>query len=415
MRTVVDLFAGCGGMSLGLEMAGFKTVHVNEIHPDAMSTFLANRSNSKLGDSRNHSFDIRELTRSKTKLDSLVRHLKREYGDIELVVGGPPCQGFSGIGHRRAFKVTKHEVPTNHLYRDMAKVISAIKPKAFVFENVRGLLNARWTPEGDMGEVWEDVQRAFRNIRVRKGGKDYRYLIDWELIYAKDYGVPQNRPRILLIGVREDVAFRKRRLIQASGLIPPKTGKAPDPIDLFSDLIDPDWKKNGETLHYLRAPKNSFQRYLRTNSRNGKVLKKGDPILEQEYSKHSEMITEKFTHMLRNQGSIPVQMMTKKFAQRVIPQRWPEKGPSITVASLPDDFVHFSQPRILTVREWARLQTFPDWYVFHGKRTTGGRKRAGDPDIGDWSRELPKYTQIGNAVPVLLAREIGLHLKRILG
>jgi DNA (cytosine-5)-methyltransferase 1 len=81
---------------------------------------------------------------------------------------------------------------------------------------------------------------------------------------------------------------------------------------------------------------------------------------------------------------------------------------------MPDDYVHFQQPRVLTVREWARLQTFPDWYVFAGKRTTGGRRRAGDPEAGQWTRDVPKYTQIGNAVPVELARAIGEHLKKLI-
>ena len=119
--------------------------------------------------------------------------------------------------------------------------------------------------------------------------------------------------------------------------------------------------------------------------------------------------------MIENDGEIPEEMQTKKFAQRVLPVRWDERGPTITATSLPDDYVHFSQPRSLTVREWARLQTFPDWYQFAGKRTTGGRRRAGDPDAGDWSREVPKYTQIGNAVPVLLAQAIGEHLSGLLG
>ena len=119
--------------------------------------------------------------------------------------------------------------------------------------------------------------------------------------------------------------------------------------------------------------------------------------------------------MIDHGGQIRPEDATKKFAQRVIPARWGPTGPSITATSLPDDYVHFSQPRILTVREWARLQTFPDWYRFAGKRTTGGRRRAGDPSAGDWSRELPKYTQIGNAVPVWLARAVGEHLRGLLG
>lgn len=118
--------------------------------------------------------------------------------------------------------------------------------------------------------------------------------------------------------------------------------------------------------------------------------------------------------MIDNNGEIPEEMKTKKFAQRVIPRKWGDGGPNITATSLPDDFVHYSQPRSLTVREWARLQMFPDWYRFSGKRTTGGRRRAGDLSKGDWKRDTPKYTQIGNAVPVKLAEEIGKHLKSIM-
>jgi DNA (cytosine-5)-methyltransferase 1 len=118
--------------------------------------------------------------------------------------------------------------------------------------------------------------------------------------------------------------------------------------------------------------------------------------------------------MLDHGGDIPSELRTKKFAQRVLPRRWDKSGPSITATSLADDYVHYSQPRTLTVREWARLQTFPDWYRFAGSRTTGGRRRAGDPSIGDWSRDVPKYTQIGNAVPVLLAKAVGEHLRDLL-
>jgi DNA (cytosine-5)-methyltransferase 1 len=141
---------------------------------------------------------------------------------------------------------------------------------------------------------------------------------------------------------------------------------------------------------------------------------KGDLLTEQEYSNHRPEVIEKFQYMIDNGGEIPLRMQTKKFAQRVLPARWAANGPSITATSLPDDFVHFSQPRTPTVREWARLQTFPDWYEFAGRRTTGGRRRAGDPGTGDWSRDVPKYTQIGNAVPVALGEAIGTHLLGLL-
>jgi DNA (cytosine-5)-methyltransferase 1 len=113
-------------------------------------------------------------------------------------------------------------------------------------------------------------------------------------------------------------------------------------------------------------------------------------------------------------GEIPEECKTKKFAQRRLPPEWGNKGPSITITSLPDDFVHYKQARTPTVRECARAQTFPDWYQFSGKRTTGGIRRAGNPRKNIFEREVPKYTQIGNAVPVKLAEEIGLHFIQLL-
>ena len=118
--------------------------------------------------------------------------------------------------------------------------------------------------------------------------------------------------------------------------------------------------------------------------------------------------------MIDNNGNIPEEMRTKKFSQRLIPKRWDESGPNITATSLPDDYVHYAQPRILTVREWARLQMFPDWYKFAGKRTTGGIRRAGNPRQNIFDREVPKYTQIGNAVPPKLAYEIGKFFKNLI-
>ena len=113
--------------------------------------------------------------------------------------------------------------------------------------------------------------------------------------------------------------------------------------------------------------------------------------------------------MINNKGVIPDELKTKKFAQRLLPKRWGNKGPNITITSLPDDFIHYKQARTPTVRECARMQTFPDWYKFAGKRTTGGIRRAGNPRKNIFDREVPKYTQIGNAVPVKLGKEIGLH------
>jgi len=412
METVVDLFAGCGGMSLGLEMSGFKTIYVNELHPDAMSTYLSNRKNSSLENPINHSNDITKISRSKEKRNKLANELKKKYGDIDLLAGGPPCQGFSGIGHRRSFSVDKQDIPTNHLYRDMARMIEAIGPKVFIFENVRGLLNSKWTKNGIKGEIWEDVLKTFARMRTVQSGSELKYVIEWKLLYSKDYGVPQNRPRIILIGIREDVHKKNLRSIAKYGFFPEPTGPAPDLCEVLGDLVDSNWQRNYESNRYVKEAKLEIQKYFRR--KNGVVAGVGQALTDQEYSRHKPEIIEKFQSMLRNDGKVPEKFKTKKFAQRLLPKRWGEAGPNITVASLPDDFVHFSQPRILTVREWARLQTFPDWYQFSGKRTTGGQRRAGNPDQDNWNRELPKYTQIGNAVPVLLAKAIGLHLQKII-
>ena len=174
-------------------------------------------------------------------------------------------------------------------------------------------------------------------------------------------------------------------------------------------MVDRSFKNGRSTDTYLSEPKTNWQKLIRSNQFTGESLKKGDVLNEHKYSNHSEIVRKRFEYMIKNNGSIPDSLKTKKFAQRVLPTKWNDKGPNITACSLADDFVHFSQPRSLTVREWARLQTFPDWYLFAGKRTTGGIRRAGNPRESIFDRELPKYTQIGNAVPVKLAYEIGKH------
>jgi DNA (cytosine-5)-methyltransferase 1 len=118
--------------------------------------------------------------------------------------------------------------------------------------------------------------------------------------------------------------------------------------------------------------------------------------------------------MIKSQGEIHHKHRTKKFTQRLLPKVWDKEGPNLTITSLPDDFVHFEQPRSLTVRECARIQTFPDWYRFVGPRTVGGLRRAGNPQNREFGRVVPRYTQIGNAVPVDLARAIGRHLAAII-
>ena len=400
--TSIDLFAGCGGLSLGLEQAGFRTLAFSELNRDAADTYAHNRSHQRIA----RFGPVQELQDGAT-----VRRLLRDFEKqgvrrIDLVCGGPPCQGYSGIGHRRSYSVERREIPSNHLYLDMIDVIRRFRPRMFLFENVRGLMTGRWTAEGSPGEIWRDVLHAFENVGD--------YEVRFALVQAKQYGVPQNRPRILLVGVHKDVRWTadgSARAI-AEGLLPRPTGNAPNLVDVLGDLIDPEYLSKAETDHYPSPATTAFQREVR---RVGvKVLGKGSPLTEHFYSKHSARVRAKFEAMHRSGGTIPESMRTKKFAQRLLKPEWGDEGPTITATSLPDDFVHFAQPRSLTVREWARLQCFPDWYQFNGPRTTGGVRRAGNPSEGIWDREVPKYTQIGNAVPVRLANAVGKHLASIL-
>ncbi len=385
-------------------------MYVNELNKDALETYLINRD-KHFPHLRNNFFsqDIKEIVKDKKFFSNLLNKLEKEFGrnfkkdTVDLVTGGPPCQGFSGIGIRRSYSVDKEQLPSNHLFQDMAFFIHKIQPKMFLFENVEGLIRSRWTKAGTKGEIFRDVLDTFKKL---KG-----YEVKSRLVYAKDYGVPQNRPRILIIGIKKALLKNKNTFSDAleGGFLPQPTDDYPNIDEVLSDLVDRSFKNGRSTDTYLSEPKTNWQKLIRSNQFTGESLKKGDVLNEHKYSNHSEIVRKRFEYMIKNNGSIPDSLKTKKFAQRVLPAKWNDKGPNITACSLADDFVHFSQPRSLTVREWARLQTFPDWYLFAGKRTTGGIRRAGNPRESIFDRELPKYTQIGNAVPVKLAYEIGKH------
>jgi DNA (cytosine-5)-methyltransferase 1 len=401
-KTFIDLFAGCGGLSLGLENAGFEPLYVNELNKDAMESYLMNRRSRHPHLDKFKSYDIKDAIQNEEIFSRLSKN------NVDLVCGGPPCQGFSRIGIRRSYSVEKKHLPSNHLFEDMAEFVRRVKPKVFIFENVEGLLKSKWTAGGSRGEIFDDIKWTFEN---KTEGYDVRY----KLLHAKDYGVPQRRPRVIVIGVRDGLITAKSDSDDAveAGFLPEPCNNYPNLIDVLSDLVDEKFEYGGKTTKYPHSVQSDFQKYLRTKP-DGTIAKKGDALTDHEYSNHSERVRRKFQAMINNDGIIPEEFQTKKFAQRLLQKEWGDKGPSITVTSLPDDFVHFSQARALSVREWARIQTFPDWYRFAGKRTTGGIRRAGNPRANIFDREVPKYTQIGNAVPVKLAEAIGQHLKNLL-
>ena len=215
-RYCIDLFAGCGGLSLGLEEAGFTPILVNELSDEARESYLINRSEyphfaqHTVNDPDNPWIwkDVKELRKYlASDFDSFAKKTTDHFGidlkagELDLLVGGPPCQGYSGIGHRRSYAVDKKEIPSNHLYQDMIFTISKLKPKIFLFENVRGLLSARWDKGSEKGSIWLDIRNEFQ----AHFGDDY--FMGWHLVRASEYGVPQNRPRILLVGMRKDLGW----------------------------------------------------------------------------------------------------------------------------------------------------------------------------------------------------------------
>ena len=444
LYSIVDLFAGCGGLALGFENAGFTPVFMNELNNDARNTYLINRNHSLGGlpfryNTSLHSNDINELGNS--RLNNLISDFENipEMGftfdrdtspavgggsSLDVLTGGPPCQGFSPIGVRRSYVVERKDIPSNRLFDSMATVIEKLRPRIFLFENVYGLTHARWTRNKGSKRIFPNVLSRFRSISG--------YEVRWSVVSAKNYGVPQNRPRLLLVGIRMDVIEACDRIDPNAdandavecGFLPSGIPRSfPNLVDLLGDLVDENVDiilRSGKypkgpfesTFYPSRIPNTPIQTELR---RVPTWFNGADPILtDQVYSKHYPRIVDKYAFMIANNGMILEEHRTKKFNQKVLPRIWGDREPSITVMSIPDDYVHFCQPRNLTVREWARLQLFPDWYRFTGNRTTGGIKRAGNPREGIFERELPKYTQIGNAVPVRLAESLGHHFKDIL-
>ena len=455
--TSVDLFSGCGGLSLGLARAGFKPLLFCELSDHAAETFKYNHPDvPRFKDAVKLSKDLKGLAYNGAKRFKLKSEdgetVTLDCGEVDLVCGGPPCQGYSRIGHRRTHKVDKDEIPSNHLFKSMVDVIQVLQPKMFLFENVSGILSGRWNEEGKPGEIFKEVllsAKGFGSINCKKkvsrsgSYEGKRYVIRWKEIQSKCYGVPQNRPRVLVVGVREDLAgpITAKELSRETiddfedkdfEILPRSEGSYQFvPSQILGDLAslartyDAErsrfhFSSNRSEVLFGRMPDELKDWYLAPRDTWMQGLSfagQTSPLTNQEYSKHSDLVVQRFK-LIREKGLRMSELTklglgTKKFSQRRL--HWTVKqGPNVTVTSLPDDLVHFSENRILTVREWARLQTFPDWFEFKGPRTTGGSRRAGDPSKGNWERDVPQYTQIGNAVPVRLAYELGIRFKTLL-
>lgn len=341
---IIDLFSGVGGLSLGFEWAGFKTVASIDIWGDAIETYNHNRKN-KCG--------------IETDIASFNKDIKKYVKDIKVtgVIGGPPCQGFSTARLSDASsKIEGINESRNQLYLEFYKTVEMLDPDFFLIENVRGMVTL------DKGAFVKDIHSRFGKIG---------YQIVHEVINAADYGVPQSRRRVFFIGLKsKKFEFPKKREIHVTSL--EALG------DLRSTFLSPTYKS---------IPKNNYQKLMR----QGSTL-----VMNHEPTKHSEKTVE-IISMIPDGGSIkslPAKFWeVRKFNKAF--QRMNSKEPSLTIDTGHRNYFHFKENRIPTVRESARIQSFPDSFEFLGSKTS-------------------QYMQVGNAVPPLLAYEIALQIKKYL-
>jgi len=391
---VLDLFSGAGGMSEGFLQAGFKIVSATDYSKEATETYI-NRHKQLGHDVNFYSGDIRDLTKDKKKLKAFVGN-----NSIDVIVGGPPCQGFSLSGKRLADDIR------NTLFLEYLKIVKFVKPEYFVIENVAGLLSYKFERiTGIDGEVYEDIcpQEVIKKEAFKLG-----YFVKWDILNAKSYGVPQNRPRVIFLGHK----IRRYRGGNVKDLVtPPNFPLEKNIVVTVEDAIsDLNFIGNGEVkIKYNNnyGNKSTYQKMLRhglTPGMNDKPLKE-NTLFNHQTSKHNMKTIERFKLLMpgesigellpRLSNELREEYFTKKFRCTKLNKN----DISPTVLTLPDDIVHYDHknPRILTVRELARLQSFDDSFEFKGKRTTGGDRRK---------YETPQYTQVGNAVPPLFARAI---------
>jgi len=344
---VLDLFSGCGGLSFGFEKAGFKILAGVDNWKDSLVTFEKNHSGSK------------GILMDLTKLDP--KHIEKEIGGkIDVVIGGPPCQGFSISGKRNP------NDPRNILYKGFVKTVAHFKPKAFVLENVPNIVSM--------------ADGAFKN-RIIKDFSSLGYTVKYKILLASDFGVPQNRRRVVFVGLKNgsSFVFPEATHGEAHGLIPRVTTK-----DAIGDLPEKDLKDGS---HYPCSPISEYQKVIRKNS--GAVFNHQTVV-------HSEK-TKMIIHLVPDGGNyknLPKELQSTRKVN-IAWTRYSSKKPSLTIDTGHNHHFHYKFDRVPTPREAARLQSFDDSFVFYGKKND-------------------QLKQIGNAVPPVMAKKIAIELKKFL-
>jgi DNA (cytosine-5)-methyltransferase 1 len=395
--TFVDAFAGCGGLSLGLMQAGWIGRFAIERDKFAFATLKANL----LAESSPHKYVWPHWLPTEPIgivefLNDYRKQLEEISGNVDVLVGGPPCQGFSSAGRR------KHDDPRNQLFDSYLNLVDIIKPKAVLIENVRG-----FTLDFTDGDEVKNFSQALK-ARLSDAYTVYEDLLDLSC-----FGVPQARTRYFILAFRSELNISNPFVHLLSRLplflrllrltVPVSSSAAISDLEVDRCGTQPSAESKGfEEIRYI-GPLTHYQKLMRAECTVPSDLR---------LARHTESIVGRFREIIklshaegRLNTSISAEIRArfgiKKMALRVLdPDR-----PSPTITSMPDDLLHYSEPRTLTVRENARLQTFPDWYSFQGKYTTGGHLRK---------QEVPRFTQVANAVPPLVARAIGETLTELL-
>lgn len=400
--TYIDLFAGCGGLSLGLHFAGWKGLFAIEKNEDAFQTLHFN-----LVEKLNHFNWVKWLPIQPWDINQVIRdfepELKALQGKVDMVVGGPPCQGFSTAGRRNEGDVR------NGMIQSYLQFVELVKPKIIFFENVKG-----FTQKFEKNKT-EGI--AYANY-VENRLKDLKYDIKGDMIDFSEYGIPQKRMRFILVGIRKDIAKKTKKsaidffslLLSNKMQFLANKGLENHTTTLeqaISDLLHqngvtktPD--RGNFTTGLYGKPQSAYQKMIRKGHQ-------GEIPDSHSFANHRPEITERFSNILEAYGrnkNVGRQTLREKFKiskHTIIPLEGNNFAPTLT--TLPDDFIHYSEPRILTVREYARIQSFPDWFEFKGKYTSGGKMRV---------KEVPRYTQVGNAIPPLFGEQGGIILKLLL-
>lgn len=406
----VDVFAGCGGLSLGLSQAGCKGVFAIEKSPLAFETFRHN-----LVDGKRHTFDWPEWLpkQAMTCEDLLANHgprLDTLKGTIDLMVGGPPCQGFSTAGRRDPAD------PRNQMTEQYLLLVEKLQPRFIVIENVAGF-NMRFESEEGLDKLIKDPKHASYADYVAGRLDDLGYEVSRGLVNCADFGVPQNRLRYLVMcelrsndeqptrNLFELLRDYRKEFLQKKGLSTTKKVTVKEAIEdlrvtgkTLVENTDSETRGFIEAIYEPPVAQVGYLKLMRTHA-NGKSPN------SRRLAKHKKTTVEYFKKVQKTcrpghcmSVKERTKVGTKKHSTTVLhPDR-----PAPTITTLPDDVIHYCEPRILTVRENARIQSFPDWFEFQGKYTTGGKQRK---------QECPRYTQVGNAVPPLVAVAIGEALK----